>query len=223
MTSPALLRRARPCKLQFTPATADAAIGAWRPILAQLRAQWWCLHRSLPPKPATPCTGAARRSQLRMRTSPWGQAACGLHVARPHPARGGQREGGLYAAAPILHNRRLHLAVRRMVFLSVVRPVMDYAATVWHGTDAELTKIEQVQTRVLRRLVATREDLADASSGVSWHAGTQPALASSASWSLPLSRSGCRLAGCLPRWPGATGKRTQSCEAVRAPRCTLMW
>jgi hypothetical protein len=48
-----------------------------------------------------------------------------------------------------------------MVFLSVVRPVMDYAATVWHGTDAELAKIEQVQTRVLRRLVATRENLAD--------------------------------------------------------------
>ena len=48
-----------------------------------------------------------------------------------------------------------------MVFLSVVRPVMDYAATVWHGTDAELTKIEQVQTRVLRRLAATRENLAD--------------------------------------------------------------
>jgi hypothetical protein len=66
-----------------------------------------------------------------------------------------------YAAAPILHNRRLHLAVRRMVFLSVVRPVMDYAATVWHGTDVELAKIEQVQTRVLRRLVAARENLAD--------------------------------------------------------------
>jgi hypothetical protein len=38
---------------------------------------------------------------------------------------------------------------------------MDNAATVWHGTDAELIKIEQVQTRVLRRLVATRENLAD--------------------------------------------------------------
>ncbi len=30
-----------------------------------------------------------------------------------------------------------------------------------HGTDAELTKIEQVQTRVLRRLAAARENLAD--------------------------------------------------------------
>jgi hypothetical protein len=47
------------------------------------------------------------------------------------------------------------------VFLSVVRPVMDCAATVWHGTDAELTNIEQVQTRVLRRLAETRENLAD--------------------------------------------------------------
>jgi hypothetical protein len=38
---------------------------------------------------------------------------------------------------------------------------MDYAATVWHGTGAELTKIEQVQTRVLRRQAAMRENLAD--------------------------------------------------------------
>ncbi len=36
-----------------------------------------------------------------------------------------------------------------------------HAATVWHGTDAELTKIDQVQTRVLRRLAATRDNLAD--------------------------------------------------------------
>jgi hypothetical protein len=66
-----------------------------------------------------------------------------------------------YAAAGVLHNRRLHLAVRRMVLLSVVRPTMDYAATVWHGTDQELAKIEQVQTRVLRRFTATGENLAD--------------------------------------------------------------
>jgi hypothetical protein len=32
---------------------------------------------------------------------------------------------------------------------------------VWHGTDQELAHIEQVQTRVLRRLTATRENLAD--------------------------------------------------------------
>jgi hypothetical protein len=37
---------------------------------------------------------------------------------------------------------------------------MDYAATVWHGTDQELAQIEQVQTRVLRRLTATRGNLA---------------------------------------------------------------
>jgi hypothetical protein len=89
-----------------------------------------------------------------------------------------------YAATPILHNRRLHLAVRRMVFLSVV---MDYAATVWHGTDAELTKIEQVQTRVLRRLAATRENLAD---DVPRCELACRHTASSASWSLPLSCSG---------------------------------
>jgi hypothetical protein len=62
---------------------------------------------------------------------------------------------------PVLHDRKLHLAVRRMVLLSVVRPTMDYAAAVWHGTDQELTQIEQVQTRVLRRLTATRENLAE--------------------------------------------------------------
>jgi hypothetical protein len=77
----------------------------------------------------------------------------------PHaPAKG---RAASYAAALVLHNSKLHLAVRQMGLLYVVRPTMDYAATVWHSTEKELTQIDQVQTRVLRRLTATRENLAD--------------------------------------------------------------
>ena len=61
----------------------------------------------------------------------------------------------------MLHNRKIHLALRRMVLLSVVRPAMDYASTVWHGTDQELTQLEQVQTRAMRRLVAAQANVAD--------------------------------------------------------------
>jgi hypothetical protein len=61
----------------------------------------------------------------------------------------------------VLHNRKINLEVRRMVLLSVVRPAMDYASTVWHGTDQELTQLEQVQTRALRRLVAAQANVAD--------------------------------------------------------------
>jgi hypothetical protein len=86
---------------------------------------------------------AALRPPPRMRTSTWG-SSCTWHTHIQHAA--GKGRAASYAAAPILDNRRLHLAVRRMVLLSVVRLVMDYAATVWHGTDAELTKIEQVQS-----------------------------------------------------------------------------
>jgi hypothetical protein len=51
---------------------------------------------------------------------------------------------------------------------------------------------KQLWDRVLRRLVATREILADDFLGCELFAGTQPPSASSASWSLPLSWSGCR-------------------------------
>ena len=84
---------------------------------------------------------------------------CTWHAHHQHAAAKGR--AAAYAAAPVLHNRKIHMAVRRMVLLSVVRPAMDYAATVWHGTEQELAKIEQVQTRVLRRMVAAGANLAD--------------------------------------------------------------
>jgi hypothetical protein len=55
---------------------------------------------------------------------------CTWHAHIQHAAAKGRAAS--YAAAPVLHNRKLHLAVldRRMVLLSFVRPTMDYAATV---------------------------------------------------------------------------------------------
>jgi hypothetical protein len=67
---------------------------------------------------------------------------CTWHAHIQHAAAKGRAAS--YAAAPVLHNRKLHLAVRRMVLLSVVRPTMDYAAVVWHGTYQELAQVEQV-------------------------------------------------------------------------------
>jgi hypothetical protein len=84
---------------------------------------------------------------------------CTWHAHIQHAAAKGRAAS--YSAAPVLHNRKLHLAVRRMVLLSDMRPTMEYAATVWHGTDQELAQIEQVLTLVLRRLTATRESLVD--------------------------------------------------------------
>jgi hypothetical protein len=84
---------------------------------------------------------------------------CTWHAHHQHAAAKGRAAS--YKAAPVLHNRKINLEVRRMVLLSVVRPAMDYASTVWHGTDQELTQLEQVQTRALRRLVATQANVAD--------------------------------------------------------------
>jgi hypothetical protein len=57
-----------------------------------------------------------------------------------------------YAMASVLHNRRIHLAVRRIVLQACVRPVVEYASTVWHGTQADMKRLEQVQYRVLKRM-----------------------------------------------------------------------
>jgi hypothetical protein len=60
------------------------------------------------------------------------------------------------AVGCVLHNRRVGTAVRRIVFLAVTRPIVEYASTVWdaYGTTTALALLEQVQTRVLRRRAA---------------------------------------------------------------------
>ncbi len=44
-------------------------------------------------------------------------------------------------------------AVRRIVLLAVVGPIVEYAGTVWDAYGAGLALLEQVQTRVLRRVL----------------------------------------------------------------------
>jgi hypothetical protein len=40
-----------------------------------------------------------------------------------------------------------------VVLLAVVRPVVEHASTVWCTTAAQQQRVEQVQTRVLRRIM----------------------------------------------------------------------
>jgi hypothetical protein len=61
----------------------------------------------------------------------------------------------------VLHNRRMATAVRRVVLLAVVRPVVEHASTVWCTTAAQQARLEQVQTRVLRRIVGLPCAVAD--------------------------------------------------------------
>ena len=73
------------------------------------------------------------------------------------------REKGLkatYAMASVLHKRSIHLAVRRIVLQACIRPVVEYASTVWHGTVADMQRLEQIQYRVLKRMAATHENVA---------------------------------------------------------------
>ncbi len=58
-----------------------------------------------------------------------------------------------YALGCVLHNRRVSTAVRRLVLLAVLRPVVEYASTVWEPTSQQLKRLEQVQLRVLSRIV----------------------------------------------------------------------
>ena len=58
-----------------------------------------------------------------------------------------------FALGGVLHNRRMATAVRRVVLLAVLRPVVEHASTVWCTTAAQQQRLEQVQTRVLRRIM----------------------------------------------------------------------
>lgn len=59
-------------------------------------------------------------------------------------ARAAQKgHGAIYAANQILCNPRIHAAVRCIVLQAVVRPVVEYASTVWHPTAAQLAKLER--------------------------------------------------------------------------------
>jgi hypothetical protein len=52
-------------------------------------------------------------------------------------------------------------AVRRVVLLAVVRPVLEHGSTVWCTTAAQQARLEQVQTRMLRRIVRLPYAVAD--------------------------------------------------------------
>jgi hypothetical protein len=58
-----------------------------------------------------------------------------------------------FALGGELHNRRTATAVRRVVLLAVVRPEVEHASTVWCTMAAQQQRLEQVQTKVLRRVL----------------------------------------------------------------------
>jgi hypothetical protein len=66
-----------------------------------------------------------------------------------------------FALGRVLHKRRMATAVRRVVLLAVVRPVVEHASTVWCTTAAQQQRLEQVQTRVLRRILRLPCAIAD--------------------------------------------------------------
>jgi hypothetical protein len=99
-----------------------------------------------------------------------------------------------FALGGVLHNRRMATAVRRVVRLAVVRPVVEHASTVWRTTAAQQQRLEQVQTRVLRRILrGSCVPLRMMCCAWSWDAGPTLAGWTSASWSWALPRGAARL------------------------------
>ena len=66
-----------------------------------------------------------------------------------------------FAVGCVLHNRRVCTAVRRIVLLAVIRPIVEYASTVWDAYGPGLAQLERVQTRVLRRILRAPGTAAD--------------------------------------------------------------
>jgi hypothetical protein len=66
-----------------------------------------------------------------------------------------------FAVGCVLRNCRVCTAVRRIVLLAVIRPIVEYASTVWDASGAGLALLEQVQTRVLRRVMRAPGTAAD--------------------------------------------------------------
>jgi hypothetical protein len=100
-------------------------------------------------------------------------------------------------------------AVRRVVLLAVVRPVLEHGSTVWCTTAAQQARLELVQTRVLQRIVRLPYAVADDVLAVCQLDG--PAQAGVC---LPAEDDGRRS---LAR-PGGRSWRARACR-----RCTLVW
>jgi hypothetical protein len=66
-----------------------------------------------------------------------------------------------YALGSVLHNRRMSAGVRRLVLLAVLRPVVEHGSPVWVPTSADMQRLEQVQVRVLRRIVNLNSHIPD--------------------------------------------------------------
>jgi hypothetical protein len=128
-----------------------------------------------------------------------------------------------YAMASVLHNRRIHLAVRRIVLQACVRPVVEYASTVWHGTQADMKRLEQVQYRVLKRMAATHENVAAALLNMEFGCRTYEswAMQRKLEFQFRLSRMpGNRLPAMVSRckWNGLTGAKKPGMHAAQVQR-----
>jgi hypothetical protein len=66
-----------------------------------------------------------------------------------------------YALGSVLHNRRMSAGARRLVLLAVLRPVVEHGSPVWVPTPADMQRLEQVQVRVLRRIVSLNSHVPD--------------------------------------------------------------
>lgn len=132
-----------------------------------------------------------------------------------------------YALGCILHNRRVSVGVRRLVLLAVLRPVIEYASTVWEATEAQLKRLEEVQRRVLRRIV--RLDCNVAHDVLRMELGCR----SYSSWMdqrkleyayrlalIPAARLPSIVAAAA--WP-AKGPRVPPCMLRWHPSCNLVW
>jgi hypothetical protein len=67
----------------------------------------------------------------------------------------------VHALGAVLHNKRVSTVVRRVVLQAVLRPVVEFGSPVWVPAAADLAKLEQVQTAVLRRMVSCSRNVAD--------------------------------------------------------------
>ena len=67
----------------------------------------------------------------------------------------------VHALGDVLHIKRVSTVVKRVVLQTVLRPVVEHGSPVWEPAAADMRQLEQLQTRVLRRMVSCGRQVAD--------------------------------------------------------------
>jgi hypothetical protein len=60
----------------------------------------------------------------------------------------------IQALAPVLRDRRLDTSLKLQVYKAVIRPLLEYGSEVWQANQQQAMKLEQVQRRVCRMILA---------------------------------------------------------------------